>query len=165
MQIWSLGGEDPLEEGMAIHASVLAWRIPWTEEPGRLQPIGSHRIRHNWSDFARTHDMEMGICKPSRTSWSQGVLWEESGEAGQALTQPSAARGQIVRMQWDYLCLKSISCPYFNWTERPIKPIPVRALYSSPIKLKTFDSVKFFYLFFISFFKTLFLHGLNITVI
>jgi len=138
MQIWSLGGEDPLEEGMAIHSSVLAWRIPWTEEPGWLQPIGSHRIGHNWSDLACTHDMEMGICKPSRTSWSQGVLWEESGEAGQALTQPSAARGQIVRLQWDYLCLKSISCPYFNWTERPIKPIPVRALYSSPIKLKTF---------------------------
>ena len=42
---------------------------------------------------------------------SQGALWEEWGEAGQALTQPSAARGQIVRILRDYLCLKSISCP------------------------------------------------------
>jgi len=45
--IQSLGQEDPLEEGMATHSSVLAWRIPWTEEPGRLQSIGSHRVGHN----------------------------------------------------------------------------------------------------------------------
>ena len=40
-QVPSLGGEDPLEEEMATHSSVLAWRIPWTEEPGRLQSTGS----------------------------------------------------------------------------------------------------------------------------
>ena len=40
MQIWSLGWEDPLEEGMATHSSILAWRIPWTEEPGGLQSMG-----------------------------------------------------------------------------------------------------------------------------
>ena len=39
-QVQSLGQEDPLEEGMATHSSILVWRIPWTEEPGRLQPIG-----------------------------------------------------------------------------------------------------------------------------
>ena len=37
----------PLEEGMATHSSILAWRILWTEEPGRLQSIGSHRVRHD----------------------------------------------------------------------------------------------------------------------
>ena len=41
MLVWSLGQEDPLEEGMTIHSSILAWRIPWTEEPGRLQSRGS----------------------------------------------------------------------------------------------------------------------------
>ena len=41
MQVQSLGQEDPLEEGMATHSSILAWRIPWTEEPGRLHPIES----------------------------------------------------------------------------------------------------------------------------
>ena len=46
MQIGSLGGEDPLEEGVATHASILAWRIPWTEESGGLQSMGSHRVRH-----------------------------------------------------------------------------------------------------------------------
>ena len=40
-QVRSLGGEDPLEEGMAAHSSLLAWRIPWTGEPGRLQAMGS----------------------------------------------------------------------------------------------------------------------------
>ena len=40
-----LGGEDPLEEGMATLSSVLAWRIPWTEEPGKLQSMGSQRVK------------------------------------------------------------------------------------------------------------------------
>ena len=43
-QIQSLGWEDPLEKEMAIHASILAWRIPWTEEPGRLQSLGSQKV-------------------------------------------------------------------------------------------------------------------------
>ena len=46
--VWTLGWEDPLEEGMATHFSILAWRIPWTEEPGGLQPMGSQRVGHNW---------------------------------------------------------------------------------------------------------------------
>ena len=44
-QVQSLGGEDPLEEGMATHSSILAWRIPWTEEPGGIQSLGSQRVR------------------------------------------------------------------------------------------------------------------------
>ena len=47
MQVLSLGWEDLLEEGMASHSSILAWRIPWTEEPERLQSTGSHRVGHN----------------------------------------------------------------------------------------------------------------------
>jgi len=47
MQVQSLGQEDALEEGMAIHSTILAWRIPWTEEPGGLQSIGSQRVRHD----------------------------------------------------------------------------------------------------------------------
>ena len=46
-QVQSLGGEDPLEEEMAIHSSVLAWRIPWAEEPGGLQSMGSQGVRHD----------------------------------------------------------------------------------------------------------------------
>ena len=53
MRIRSLGQEDPPEKGMATHSSVLAWKIPWTEEPGGLQFIGSQRVGHNWSDLAQ----------------------------------------------------------------------------------------------------------------
>ena len=45
--VQSLGWEDPLEKGMATHIGILAWRIPWTEGPGRLQTMGSQRIGHN----------------------------------------------------------------------------------------------------------------------
>ena len=46
-QVQSLGWEDPVEEGMATHCSILAWRISWTEEPGGLQSMGLQRVRHN----------------------------------------------------------------------------------------------------------------------
>ena len=47
--IWSLGREDPLEKEMATHSSTLAWKIPWMEEPSRLQSIGSQRVGHDWA--------------------------------------------------------------------------------------------------------------------
>ena len=47
-RIQSLGREDPLEKEMATYSSTLAWRIPWTEEPGGLQSVGSQRVRHDW---------------------------------------------------------------------------------------------------------------------
>ena len=53
-EMWgqSLGREDPLEEVMATHSSILAWRISWTDEPGRLQSKWSHRVGHGWSNLA-----------------------------------------------------------------------------------------------------------------
>ena len=45
--VQSLGWEDPLEEGLEIHSNILAWRIPWTEKPGGLQPMGSQRVGHD----------------------------------------------------------------------------------------------------------------------
>ena len=50
MEVQSLGQEDPLEEGIATHSSILDWRIPRTEEPGSLGPIGSQRVRRDGSD-------------------------------------------------------------------------------------------------------------------
>ena len=54
MQVQSLDWEDPLEEEMATHSSILAWRIPWTEESGKLQSMGLQRVGHDW---ACTHCM------------------------------------------------------------------------------------------------------------
>ena len=53
--VQSLGQEDPLEEGRATHSSTLAWRIPWTGEPGGLQSMGSQRVGHNSATFTFTY--------------------------------------------------------------------------------------------------------------
>ena len=55
--VGSLGCEDPLEEGMETHFRILAWRIPWTEEPGRLQSIELQRVRHDRSERAHTQGL------------------------------------------------------------------------------------------------------------
>ena len=55
MRVWSLSPKGPLEEEMATHSCILAWTIPWTEEPGGLQSMGSQRIGHDWSNLAYMH--------------------------------------------------------------------------------------------------------------
>ena len=72
MQVWSLGQADPLEEGMATHCSILAWKIPWTEEPGGLQSLGSQRVRHDWSDLARTSMFSL--------EWKEGMFYPKVPE-------------------------------------------------------------------------------------
>ena len=56
-QVRFLGQEDPLEEEMETHSSILAWRIPWTEEPGGLQSMGLQRVRYDWVTNTHTHTM------------------------------------------------------------------------------------------------------------
>ena len=58
-QVWSLGQEDPLEKEMATHSSTLAWKTPWTEEPGRLQSMGLQRVRHDWA--TSLHFIALGV--------------------------------------------------------------------------------------------------------
>ena len=60
--VWSLGQENTLEKKMATHSSILAWRIPWTEEPGGLQSMGLQRVGHNW---ARTHSFNNSYTNTS----------------------------------------------------------------------------------------------------
>ena len=62
-RVRSLGGKDPLEKGMATHSSILAWRIPWTEEPGGLQSMGSQRVGHDWGTNTST-STSMGLVGP-----------------------------------------------------------------------------------------------------
>ena len=57
-RIQSLGREDPLEKEMAPQSSTLAWKIPWMEEPGRLQSMGSQRVKHN-----RATSLLQGLCR------------------------------------------------------------------------------------------------------
>ena len=56
-RVWSLGQEDPLEKEVATHSSILAWKIPWTEEPGGLRPMGLQRVGHDWA--TNTHALNL----------------------------------------------------------------------------------------------------------
>ena len=69
IQVWSPGREDPLEKGMASHSSMLAWRIPWTEEPGRLQSMGSQRVRQDWATNIFTFHFHYRSILGSQKNW------------------------------------------------------------------------------------------------
>ena len=67
-----LGWEDPLEKAMATHSSTLAWKIPWTEKPGRLHPMGSQRVGHDWATSLSLSRLSALLhpSHPSRSSQS-----------------------------------------------------------------------------------------------
>ena len=69
--VGSLGWEDPLEKGVAIHSSILAWRISWTEEPGRLLFMGSQRVGHN-----RVTNTFTFKNYPERLTNSESITWK-----------------------------------------------------------------------------------------
>ena len=73
-RVWSQGMGDPLEKGMATHSSILAWRIPWTDEPGGLWCMGLQRVGHNWAIFTFTTNQKR--CQ--RQQWNSGahLVWE-----------------------------------------------------------------------------------------
>ena len=72
MWVWSLDWEDPLEEEMATHSSILAWKIPWTEEPWGLQSMGSQRLGHVWAIEHSTHTVN--LCSDSVLEALLGVF-------------------------------------------------------------------------------------------
>ena len=83
-------GKIPLEEGMATHSSILAWRIPWTEEPGGLQSIEPHRVRHDWSDLACTHANVLGVSLVDQKAGDLGSIPRlgRSPEEGSGIPTP-----------------------------------------------------------------------------
>ena len=79
-RVWSLGQEEPLEKEMATHPSIIAWRIPWTEEPGGLQPLRLRRVGHDWvTNTHRTVYRTEGKAEDNQVSagnsgWELGCL-------------------------------------------------------------------------------------------
>ena len=107
-QVWSLVWEDPLEEGIATHSSILAWRIPWTEEPGGLQSKGLQRVKHNWSDSACAHILHMYVLettlespldckelKPVNFKGNQPWIFIGRTDAEAPVLRPPDAKGQL----------------------------------------------------------------------
>ena len=72
MWVRSLGCEHPLEEGMSTHSSILAWRTPGIEEPGKLQSMGLQRVGLNWSGLALMDDLPQG---PETQQWHELASW------------------------------------------------------------------------------------------
>ena len=93
-QVPSLGWADPLEKGMATHSSVPVWRIPWTEEPGGFQSMGSQRVSHNWVTNIFTFLFSFHTLLPF-------FVWKEEGKMG-------------IRL---YICI----CIYIRNSERSCK--------------------------------------------
>ena len=97
--VLSLGREDPLQEGMATHSSVLAWRIPWTEEPGGLQSMGSQRVGHN----LMIKQQQQAFLKPQGSLWfavgrdstSQAQEGHVADSGGGACWGPSSCRSLV----------------------------------------------------------------------
>ena len=97
-QVRSLGQEDSLEKGMAAHSSIPAWRIPWTEEPGRPHSIGLQRTGHNWAtEHAHTgrlnnkhRDAQLirGCFKSPRTSIAHSILTSDLWPVTVCMTRP-----------------------------------------------------------------------------
>jgi len=101
--VQSLGQEDPLEEGMATHSSILAWRIPWAEQPGELLFMGSKKVGHDWSDWAHMQKLTEH-CKSTllqenkftKEKWNPGNLKtflqnsnaEDNGATYRIVTKP-----------------------------------------------------------------------------
>ena len=69
LQVQSLGEKDPLEEEMVTHTSILAWKIPWTEEPGGLQSVGSQRVSHDWVTNTTTGGSVVKSLPAKQESW------------------------------------------------------------------------------------------------
>ena len=78
MHVWFLGREDTLEAGMAAHSSILAWKIPWTEEPGGLQSMGLQRVRHSCSNWEEQSKIKKNYspATPKVYILYFGKIWE-----------------------------------------------------------------------------------------
>ena len=121
-RVRSLGREDPLEEGMATHSGILAWRIPRTEEPGGLQSTESPRVRHNWSDLVHAC-MLLLLRGGDETNTQRGESVKTEGEGGHVQARREAQRKPSLLTPWSWLlasywkkinfCL--VSPWYFVW--------------------------------------------------
>ena len=135
IQVRYLGWENLLEENMATPSSILAWRIPWTEEPGGLQSMGLQRVIHSLSDWAHSTEIPLGFREGPSGWWRLGSLgrwWNffqgstfiffqfSSKNSGQFQQSGRAASSQIHLLGLDLKpkCLWNINqghCHAFSW--------------------------------------------------
>ena len=94
-RVWSLAREDPLEKEMATHYSILTWRVPWTEEPGGLQSMGSQRVGRDWvKTLSLSIQLITGSKMPSPYRWVCYV-WNRMNWDGAAIIWPKEPYGEV----------------------------------------------------------------------
>ena len=133
-QVRSLGQEDPLEKKMATHSSILAWRIPWTEEPGRLQSMRSQRVGHNWAantfTFMMKYDGGGLVAKLCPIIWNIVItkqLGLYGGFPGSSHAKESSCNtgDQVRSLGWEDPLEKEMATHFsflawrIPWTEKP----------------------------------------------
>ena len=104
----SLGQEDPLEKEMAIHSSTIAWKIPWTEELGRLQSMGSQRVGHDWA----TSILTTMLWTASSVHIARGQFAMVSGACTWKLLRPEPPDGSALTQHPTELCHLSDLTPF-----------------------------------------------------
>ena len=119
-----------LEEGMETHASILAWRILWTEEPGTVQSTGSQRVRLDWSNWAGTQDYLKDSAQLSHSVVSDSLPPHESQHARPPCPSPT---------QWTWVWVSSGSC---WWTGKPGVLLSMR---SQRVRHNWLTKLKFFF--------------------
>ena len=126
-RFWSLGWEDPLEEKMATHSSILAWKIPWTDEPGGLQSMGPQRVGYNWGTLEGNGSPLQYSCLENPRDG--GAWWAAVHRVAQSQTRlkqlSSSSRGT-----WAHLMSR----------ENHVKKKKVEASY---VRNKSFDGLSF----------------------
>ena len=124
-----LGQDDPLEEGMATHPSILAWRIPWTQEPGGPQSMWKQRVGHDWSDWARMPQMEKAHTEQQRPSAAKIINSKKKKRSSnmksvKMLCQPQSPVKLMIGYSWGHASqgpkqgshwLLESSCIFLSW--------------------------------------------------
>ena len=114
-QVQSLGREDPLEKGMATPSSILAWRIPWTEEHGGRQSMGLRRVRHNWA--TKTHTLKQALTNQAILNSRKSKLYEFQAHVNwEIFTIMLISSVQLLSRVW------LLAMP---WTEARQAPFPI----------------------------------------
>ena len=121
-QVQSLGGEDPLEKGMATHPSIPSWRIPWSEEPGGLESMGSQTGRHNWATNFLSFLLHFNEVK---------ILWAFI----EHLWGPGHSLSNLIGLTYlTFTTILSPPCYWLNWDRKILSNLPT---VSQPVKSRT----------------------------
>ena len=153
--VWSLGRKNPLEKEMATHSSILAWRIPWTEEPGGLQSTGLQRVEHNWAtslslSFSKRYEDRLLIHHQREYMFLLNGLDLVFWTTFTSVLKKVLKFGFCFCWKWEETCHSPVWCPGLRgkkkslWSPNPKLPCPSRYPPGGPSHLISLPEVTWF---------------------